>query len=175
MAGHYWLFDIVIVRVGRANSRRPLSLDFGKTQVLGDLSKIARFGPRRSAIEADGWGGRRLGGAEQQFGVIMQQEDGTALLGAPVVTSSASDSAARHASKNAELDRARNMAWRSWRGRAGQAFELVESDVVGKATADSSLRTTTGHEQDDQAAQTKPRAGSCSRILDQSLASTRAC
>ena len=32
-----------------------------------------------------------------------------------------------------------------------------------------------GHEQDDQAAETKPPAGSCSRILDQSLGSTRAC
>ena len=30
-------------------------------------------------------------------------------------------------------------------GRAGQAFELVESGVVDRATANSSLRTATGH------------------------------
>jgi hypothetical protein len=63
---------------------------------------------------------------------------------------------------------------RAWHGRAGQAFELVESGVVDRATANSSLRTTTGHKQDDQTAKTKPPAGSCSRILDQSLGSTRA-
>ena len=51
---------------------------------------------------------------------------------------------------------------------------LVESGVVDRATANSSPRTATGHKQDDQAAKTKPPAGSCSRILDQSLGPTRA-
>ena len=66
--------------------------------------------------------------------------------------------------------------WRgkAWNGRAGQAFALVESGVVDRATANSSPRTATGHKQDDQTAKTKPPAGSCSRILDQSLGSTRA-
>ena len=50
---------------------------------------------------------------------------------------------------------------------------LVESGVVVRATTNSSLRTATGHKQDDQAAKTKPPSGSCSRILDQSLGSTR--
>jgi hypothetical protein len=61
----------------------------------------------------------------------------------------------------------------SWRGRAGQAFVLVECGVVGRATANSSSRIAAGHNQDDQAAETKPPAGSCSRILDQGLGSTR--
>ena len=66
--------------------------------------------------------------------------------------------------------------WRgkAWNGRAGQAFALVEFGLVDRATANSSPRTTTGHKQDDQTAKTKPPAGSCSRILDQSLGSTRA-
>ena len=59
-------------------------------------------------------------------------------------------------------------------GRTGQAFGLGESGVVDKATANSSLWTTAGHKQGDQAAKTKPPAGSCSRILDQSLGPTRA-
>ena len=63
---------------------------------------------------------------------------------------------------------------RAWHGRAGQAFELVESGVVDRATANSLPQTATGHKQDDQTAKTKPPAGSCSRILDQSLGSTRA-
>ena len=46
--------------------------------------------------------------------------------------------------------------------------------MMDRATAYSSLRTATGHEQDDQTVKTKPPAGSCSRILDQSLGSTRA-
>ena len=54
-------------------------------------------------------------------------------------------------------------------GRAVQAFALVESGVVDRATANSLPRTAAGHKQDDQAAETKPRSGSCSRILDQSL------
>jgi hypothetical protein len=57
-------------------------------------------------------------------------------------------------------------------GQAGQAFALVESGVVDRATADSSPRTAAGHKQDDQAAETKPPSGSCSRILDQSLGPT---
>jgi hypothetical protein len=63
---------------------------------------------------------------------------------------------------------------KAWHGRAGQAFELVEPGVVDRATADSSLQTAADHKQDDQAAKTKPPAGSCSRFLDQSLGSTRA-
>jgi hypothetical protein len=61
--------------------------------------------------------------------------------------------------------------WRgkAWNGRDGQAFALVESGVVDRATANSSPRTTTGHKQVDQTAETKPPAGSRSRILDQSL------
>jgi hypothetical protein len=51
---------------------------------------------------------------------------------------------------------------------------LVESGVVDRATANSSLRTAAGHKQDDQSAKTKPPAGSCSRILDQSLGPKRA-
>ena len=62
----------------------------------------------------------------------------------------------------------------AWRGRAGQAFALVVSGVVDRATANSPLRTATGHKQDDQTAKTKPPTGSCSRILDQSLGPTRA-
>ena len=58
---------------------------------------------------------------------------------------------------------------KAWNGRAGQALALVESGVVDRATANSSLRTATGHKQDDQTAKTKPPSGSCSRILDQSL------
>ena len=58
-------------------------------------------------------------------------------------------------------------------GRAGQAFALVESGLVDRATANSLPRTAVGHKQDDQAAETKPPSGSCSRILDQSLEPTR--
>ena len=39
-----------------------------------------------------------------------------------------------------------------WHGRFDQVLDFVESDVVGKATAISWRRTTTGYEQDDQAA-----------------------
>ena len=59
-------------------------------------------------------------------------------------------------------------------GRAGQVFALVDFGMVDRATANSSPRTATGHKQDDQTAKTKPPAGSCSRILDQSLGSTQA-
>ena len=41
--------------------------------------------------------------------------------------------------------------------------------MVDGATANSLPRTAVGHKQDDQAAETKPPSGSCSRILDQSL------
>ena len=41
-------------------------------------------------------------------------------------------------------------------GRAGQAFALVESGVVDRATANFSPRTATGHKQVDQTAKTKP-------------------
>ena len=66
--------------------------------------------------------------------------------------------------------------WRgkAWNGRAGQAFAPVESGVVDGATANSPLRTATGHKQDDQTAKTTPPAGSGARFLDQSLGPTRA-
>ena len=48
---------------------------------------------------------------------------------------------------------------RAGNGRDGQAFALVESGVVDRATANSLLRTTTGHKQDDQAAKTKSASG----------------
>ncbi len=66
--------------------------------------------------------------------------------------------------------------WRgqAWHGRASEAFELVEFGVLDRATANSSPRTATGHKQGDQTVEAKPPAGSCSRILDQSLGSTRA-
>ena len=48
---------------------------------------------------------------------------------------------------------------RGWHGRAGQAFARGECGVVGRATANSSLPTATGHKQGDQAAKTKPPAG----------------
>ena len=65
--------------------------------------------------------------------------------------------------------------WRgeAWNGRDGQAFALVECGVVDRATANSLLRTITGHKQDDQTAKSKRPAGSCLRILDQSLEPTR--
>ena len=46
--------------------------------------------------------------------------------------------------------------------------------MVDRATANSSPQTATGHKQDDQIVKTKLPAGSCSRVLDQSLGSTRA-
>jgi hypothetical protein len=66
--------------------------------------------------------------------------------------------------------------WRAkgWKGRAGQAFALVEFGVVDRATANYSPRTAAGYKQVDQTAKSKPPAGSCSRILDQSPGSTRA-
>jgi hypothetical protein len=81
---------------------------------------------------------------------------------------------ARHVIKNAEPIKSGVWRGRARQGRVSQAFDLVEYGVVDKATANSSQRTTTGHKQDDQAAKTKPPAGSCSRILDQSLEPTRA-
>jgi hypothetical protein len=57
-------------------------------------------------------------------------------------------------------------------GRAGQVFAWVESGVTDRATANSSPRTRMGHKQVDQTAKTKRPAGSCSRILDQSLEPT---
>ena len=62
---------------------------------------------------------------------------------------------------------------RDWHGRVGQVFELAELGMRDGATADSSPQTATGHKQDDQIVKTKPPAGSCSRVLDQSLGSTR--
>jgi hypothetical protein len=62
-----------------------------------------------------------------------------------------------------------------WRGRARQMVEFGELGVTDGTAANSSLPAATGHKQDDQAGKTKPPAGSCSRILDQSLGPTRAC
>ena len=83
--------------------------------------------------------------------------------------------ATRHAMKNAESERARNMASPSSArtGRPG-IFELDELGMRDGATANSSPQTATGHKQDDQIVKTKPPAGSCSRVLDQSMGSTRA-
>jgi hypothetical protein len=50
--------------------------------------------------------------------------------------------------------------------------EVGELGVTDGTAADFSLPTATGHKQDDQTAKAKPPAGSCSRILDQSLGST---
>jgi hypothetical protein len=63
---------------------------------------------------------------------------------------------------------------RASQGRASQAFELAELGMRDGATANSSQQTATDHKQDDQIVKTKPPAGSCSRVLDQSLGSTRA-
>ena len=63
---------------------------------------------------------------------------------------------------------------KAWNGRAGQAFALVQSGVMDRATANTSPRTTMGHKQDDQTVKTKPVEGRCSRILDQSLGPMRA-
>jgi hypothetical protein len=66
--------------------------------------------------------------------------------------------------------------WRgqSWCGRAGQAFELGELGLVGRATADSLAADRRGPRQHDQIVKTKPPAGNCSQILDQGLGPTRA-
>ena len=58
---------------------------------------------------------------------------------------------------------------RVWRGRAGQAFEFGEPDVVDRATASSLAADRHGPPQDDQAVKTKLLRGSCLRNLDQCL------
>ena len=99
---------------------------------------------------------------------------------APAVGGSGVEGSARAPASLGTLRKARSQVepgiWRgrAGNGRAGQAFALVESGVVARATANSTLPTATGHKQDDQAAETKPPTGSCSRILDQSLGPTRA-
>ena len=50
-----------------------------------------------------------------------------------------------------------------------------EPGVLDGATANPLLPTTTDRVQDDQSVRTKLHAGSCLRILDQGLGSTRAC
>ena len=114
-------------------------------------------------------------GTDQRNGVNCDQQDGSAVGGrrgwAEVVRHT---HLAQHAAKSAESDRVRNLAWPSLSGRAVQAFELVESSVVDKVTANSSPRTAAGHKQDDQIVKTKPLMRSCLRVLDQSLGSTRA-
>ena len=64
--------------------------------------------------------------------------------------------AARHAAKTRSQIKPGIWRGRAWHGRAGQAFELVESGMVDRATANSSPRTATGHKQDDQIVKTKP-------------------
>jgi hypothetical protein len=87
---------------------------------------------------------------------------------------------ARMSARLGTLRKARSQVGpRIWRGKArygrvAQAFALIETGVVDRATANSPLRAATGHKQDDQTAKTKPPAGSCSRILDQGLGPTRA-
>ena len=63
---------------------------------------------------------------------------------------------------------------RAWRRRAVQAFELGEPGVAEGTTANSLAADRRGPRQGDQAAKTKLLAGSCLRILDQSLGLTRA-
>jgi hypothetical protein len=58
------------------------------------------------------------------------------------------------------------------RGRAGQAFEFGEPDVVDGTTANSLATDYHGPRQDDQVVKTKPRTRSCLRVLDQSLGPT---
>ena len=114
-------------------------------------------------------------GTEQQFSANFEHEGGATLTDCACPLSQA-----RTPAPLGTLRKTRSQIepgiWRgrAWHGRAGQAFELVESGVVDRATANSSRRTATGHKQGDQTAKTKLPAGSCSRILDQSLGSTRA-
>ncbi len=56
----------------------------------------------------------------------------------------------------------------AWHGWVGQAFELVDSGVVDRATANSSPGTATSHKEDDQIVRTKHLTRSCLRVLDQS-------
>ena len=56
----------------------------------------------------------------------------------------------------------------------GQAFALGELSVADGTTANSLAADHRGPRQDDQAAETKLLAGSCSRTLDQGLGPTRA-
>ena len=97
------------------------------------------------------------------------------LVSGQVMTQSARTPASLGTLRTARSEREPGM-WRgkAGNGRAGQAFALVQSGVVDGATANSPLRTATGHKQDDQTAKTNPGAPGCSRILDQSLGSTRA-
>ena len=63
------------------------------------------------------------------------------------------------------------MLWRSrvGRGRAGQAFRLVEQGVVDRTTADSLTVSVRVPQQDDQIAKTKSLARNCLRFLGQRL------
>jgi hypothetical protein len=113
-------------------------------------------------------------GTDHQNGVSFDQQHGSALgdrIGHDAISAYAG--VARHVAKSAESSRTRNWVWQSLERTGRQAFVLVQSGVVDRATANSSLRTAAGHKQDDQTAKTKPPAGSCSRILDQSLEPTR--
>jgi hypothetical protein len=64
--------------------------------------------------------------------------------------------------------------WRvaAWCGRAAQAVDDREPDVVVGATATSLAPDLHEPRQDDQFVKTKPPAGSCLRILDQGLGLT---
>jgi hypothetical protein len=60
----------------------------------------------------------------------------------------------------------------TWRGRAGQTFELGEPGVANGTTANSLAADCRGPRQDDQAVKTKPLTRSRLRILDQGLGPT---
>jgi len=114
-------------------------------------------------------------GTDQEFSSSIEQEDGATHGGSTGVVGQVRTQAPLGTLQNTRSQMELSM-WRgeAWHGRAGQAFELAELGVRDGATAKSLPRTATGHKQDDQIVNTKPPAGSCSRVLDQSLGSTRA-
>jgi hypothetical protein len=114
-------------------------------------------------------------GTDHRDGINLDRQHGSALsdwVGHDAI--GAYSSIARHAANDAGSGQMGVNRGRASRGRAGQAFALVESEVVDRATANFWLRTATGHKRVDQAGKTKPPTGSCSRIVDQSLEPTRA-
>lgn len=72
---------------------------------------------------------------------------------------------------------ARSRLWRvaAWCGRAAQAVDDREPDLVLGATATSLAADVHEPRQDDQFVKATPRAGSCLRNLDQGLGLSRAC
>ena len=114
-------------------------------------------------------------GSDHRIGVSFDHQDGSALGGwTGHGAIGAYAGVPRHAAKSAKSNRTGNLAWQSWARTGRPGVRAFESGVVDRLTANSPPRTATGHKQDDQSAKTKPPAGSCSRILDQSLGSTLA-